>query len=219
MTGIERLVAAARGGEVDRQPVILWGHWDDRADACAVPTEQIPSERQAGALALVRSPLKRALDEGFDLNGALASDPARGNEELDRRVQQAHDEADQALASGADGIAYWIDGAYPAVSTPMQYGGYHLERDRELLETVKEARFNLAWIDGTEEVYLDSVSDLPADALGWRMTATNQSLHDLRPMRQGLLSGDQPDADVLVVFHPDALAAALQDAARPEVHA
>lgn len=91
----------------------------------------------------------------------------------------------EAISDGVDGIAYCIDGAYPAATTPMQYGGYFLERDRELLEHVKGLKFTLAFVEGTEEVYLDTVSDLPVDAMGWRIKETGYTTEMMSFNRPG----------------------------------
>ncbi len=211
MTGRERIVAAARGGEVDRKPIILWGDWSDLADACVLPIDQTTNSDSVARLALVNSPLSRAMKNGEDLNASLANNPEVGNARLDALVEETRVEMQSALEAGADGIAYYLDGAYPAATTPMQFGGFYLERDRELLETVQDARFNLIFIEGTEEVYLDSVSDLPADALAWRVTESQFSIPMMRELRSGLLAGMHPDADLLLTTDSAALTPAPEE--------
>lgn len=197
MTGRERLVAAAKGGEVDRKPMILARENSPEADGIVRPWCHEGGEGQAQLWA-VDSPFSRAIREGFDLNDALQADPTAGEQALNVYADEARREMMEALEGGADGIFYRLDGAYPEASTPMEYGGHYLEVDRLLLSEVQEARFNVVWIEGEEELYLDFVSDLPAHALGWSMSRTGVGAQELRPMRNGALAGDSLEADIYV---------------------
>lgn len=199
MTGRERLVAAARGGEVDRVPILLWGSWDERADGCVIASDDLKIAENTASLVIVNSPLTRALRSGIDLNTLLSQDPEQGNSVLDQMVKETESEMEAALSTGADGVAYVIDGAYPGASTPMQYGGYYLERDRALLEQFDSARFNLIFVEGTEEVYLDSVSDLAGDALGWRVSETGFSFEMMRALRSSAFAAFEPSADIRLI--------------------
>ncbi len=87
----------------------------------------------------------------------------------------------------------------------MQYGGFYLERDRELLEEAKDATFNLLWIDAGEEAYLDFVSDLPAHAFAWDIDATDVSVVQMRAMRPGALAAEDPTADFLFASNFEAV--------------
>ena len=197
MTGRERLVAAAKGGEVDRKPVIFTHANSPEADGIVRPACGEGEEGQAQLWA-VDSPFSRAMREGFDLNDALQSDPASGEQALNSYADEARKEMLEALEGGADGIFYRLDGAFPDASTPMEYGGHYLEMDRMLLSEIQEARFNLVWVEGDRELYLDFVSDLPAHALGWSMSQTGVGVDELRPMRHGALAGDTEEADIYV---------------------
>lgn len=204
MTSRERLVAACRGGDVDRKAVILWpSHVGDQSDARIVPVSEVAmslaNEPDKAVLALISSPLGRAVDQGLDLNEALHRDPARGNEMLDGLVSEVRAEMTEALARGADGIFYRLQGAHPGVSTPMQYGGFYLERDRELLEEVAEARLNVLFVEGGPEPYLDFVSDLPAHLMAW--DDQNVDLQSVRAMRPGAIAATHEDAEVLFAEH------------------
>lgn len=209
MTGRERLVAAAKGGEVDRKPLITMRENCPEADGIVRPwcVEGVEGQAQLWA---VDSPFARAIKEGFDLNDALQSDPVSGEQALNGYADEARREMSTALDGGADGIFYRLDGAYPDASTPMEYGGHYLEVDRLLLSEVQEARFNLVWIEGDRELYLDFVSDLPAHALGWSMQATGVNAEDLRSMRKGAIAGDGADADIFVFDTADAARQCLE---------
>lgn len=219
MTSRERLVAVARGGSIDRAPIILLGEWNDQADACAVSITELKTDSSAACLARVASPFGKAISRGIDLNQLLYDDPERGNAVLDELVSETAAEMATALDRGADGICYHLEGAYPAMATPMQYGGYYLERDRELLEQVRDARFNLVFIEGREEVYLDSVSDLPADALGWHVAETGFSLDQMRELRQGAFASFGDEADIRLATTSAELLDALRRVESAEVSA
>ncbi len=217
MTSRERLTAAARGGETDRKPVILWGHWSNRADACVLPLAQMQVEESTPVLVEVASPFTRSLRAGQDLNSKLYEDPEAGNTDLDELCNETTTEIATALDRGAFGIAYVLDGASPAKSTPMQYGGYYLERDREILSQFESAPFNLLLVEGREEVYLDSVSDLAADAIAWHREGSEFTLEMMRALRPGALAGEEPDSDLELVFTPEALEATLTRLGNSEV--
>lgn len=108
----------------------------------------------------VLNPFGRALDEGLNLNELLGEDPVSGSAHLDRLCRLTA--ADCAAAQS--GIRYRLIGADPAFCTPMQYGGFYLERDREILEGAKQRGYLEIDVDG-DEPYLDFIVDLPCDAL------------------------------------------------------
>ena len=196
MTGRERIVAAARGGEVDRRPVACaTGVSENGADCVVVGvsdvTNALRESPDRAVLAKVVSPLGRDLT----LVKLLASDPSAGAERLALLADQARQEMRSALEAGADGIYYALDGAYPAATTPMEYGGHFLELDRQLLEEVRDARFNLLFVCGEREPYIDFVSDLPAHALAWD-SRSGVSVGSVRSARSGALAYDSDEADI-----------------------
>ncbi len=200
MTARERLTAVANGAPVDRKPVVLRpGAADDRADAIVVPTGSVTGGRGGQAvLAHVPSPFARAIRRGTELAQLLHDDPAAGGDALAELTQEARAEMARALEHGADGVYYELDGAYPERTTPMQYGGFFLEVDRRLLEEFETAGFNILFIKGDAEPYIDFVSDLPAQAFGWEV-ASGVSVESVREMRQGALAAADPQADVLLL--------------------
>lgn len=111
-------------------------------------------------LKTVLNPFGRALDEGLNLNAALGDDPTAGSAHLDRLCQLTLSEC----ASAQDGVRYRLIGADPRFCTPMQYGGFYLERDREILAHAKQQGYLEIDVDG-DEPYLDFIVDLPCDAL------------------------------------------------------
>lgn len=184
MTGRERIVAASRGGDVDRKPVI-------GIDAVIVDPNQV-SERSGGdaaVLARVLSPLGRAIKAEIPIVALLHEDVEQGAKTLDRLTDEAKSEMLAALANGADGVAYELDGAYPAVTTPMEYGGHFLEVDRKLLAELVEARFNLLCVKGEQEPYIDFVCDLPAHGFAWDQRS-GVTPEYVRSMRDGVLVGE-----------------------------
>ena len=192
MTSRERLVAAARGGSPDQTPII-------GQDALLVSLNDLTSTRSKhpdqAVIAVVPAPLTQALRKSQNIFTLLESDPEAGNRALDELVASTQVAMNDALHAGADGICYLIEGAHPAASTPMQYGGFFLERDRELLAAVAEATFNIVAIAGTEEPYIDFVSDLPAHAFAWQ-TESGWTPAQVAELRNGALAADHPEAQI-----------------------
>lgn len=195
MTSRERLMAAARGESVDRKPVIVC---DGSAEADAVVLRgEVNAEPGQLVLMEVLNPYGRASAFGLELNELLGQDPEAGAAELDKLCEDVRTEIEEAMNAGADGICYRLVGAEPNHTTPMQYGGFYLERDRELLDDASHAKFNLLWIDAGVEAYLDFVSDLRADAFAWDIDRTDVSVVQMREMRKGALAAEDPTADIL----------------------
>ncbi len=192
MTSRERLVTVARGGTPDQSPTI-------GQDAFLVPLDRVvatlASNPDQAVLAVIPSPLTVALKQDLDIFNELESDPEAGNQTLDRLVATTQVAINDALHAGADGICYLIEGASPDVSTPMQYGGFFLERDREILAAFTDARFNLIAIAGTSEPYIDFVSDLPANAFAWQ-TESGWTPAQVAELRTGSLAADHAEAHI-----------------------
>lgn len=211
------LLAQIQIGDVPRKPVFAWGFSHPQADAVILDTFSV----QGDSVVMVRvdSPLTKQAKRNLNLNHLLHSDPEAGNKVLDELVNETLEEGKNALASGADGIAYVIDGAYPGGSTPMQFGGYYLERDREILEQLSNATFNLVFIEGGEDTYLDSVSDLAANAIGWRIAESGFSREMMRELRCGPVAGDDASADIHIAFLEKALEEYFRSQTTAEVSA
>jgi hypothetical protein len=211
MTGRERLAAASRGGEVDRKPVLRWQSGlgagplaDSVSDGfvATTPEEALEVMKQrpdAAVILTVLSPLGHELKTPRNLLGLLHDSPEEGEALLMECAEKTRGALSQAMDLGLDGIAYILAGASPSVTTPMQYGGHFLELDREILDSVREARFNLLWVRGDSEPYLDFVIDLPAHAFAWDMARTGIPPQAMREARGGAIAGGHPDADILLV--------------------
>lgn len=117
-------------------------------------------------LAEISSPLARAIEFRIPLTAMLREKPAEGQKELDKLVEVARQDIETAILAGADGIYYRIRGAEPGYTTPMEYGGYYLERDRELLAPVAESKRVVISVEGGDDVYIDALSDLPGTIVG-----------------------------------------------------
>jgi hypothetical protein len=199
LTSLERLTTAANGGDVDQKPEFKIG-LGDCADAHGVQLNELAALKaacpEAAALVRVASPLGRAMAKGIDIHTQLHDDPAEGAEVLDGLVSETRTAMTDALDQGADGICYEIEGASPEFCTPMQFGGHFLELDRELMEEISEAKFNMMWIKPKRDPYLDFVSDIPAHALAWDMNGSGRAPAEIRTLREGALAGDHPDADI-----------------------
>lgn len=112
-------------------------------------------------LAEVLSPLARAMEFRVPLTAMLRENPLEGQAELDRLVAISQEDIDMAILAGADGILYRVRGAEPEYTTPMEYGGFYLECERDLLTPVAESKTVVIAVEGGPEVYMDALSDLP----------------------------------------------------------
>jgi len=201
LNGRERLIAAAGGMAVDRKPIIAWPMPNSDSDAYVTCSHE-PGACPDGALKLaaVANPFGQALKAGVDIRSAFEEDPVEGATILDGLVALTEAEVQFALKHGFDGVFYLVYGARAGHTTPMEYGGHYLERDREILSGIAGAQFNLVFVLGGEDAYLDFVSDLPAHAFGWDSVASGVSVAQIRAMRPGLLATNSPDADIELRF-------------------
>lgn len=218
MTPRERLTAAARGGPTDRRAVLLWprethgpygahGSYGARSDAYVVPVSEVGTQLAEtpdhAVLASVCAPLGRAMADNFDLSTLLREDPEAGEAKLQGYIDETRMEMKTALEFGADGVFYRLMGAHPVASTPMQYGGFYLEPDRELLGEIEDARLNVLFVEGGPEPYLDFVADLPAHLFAWDAEV---EVNLVRSMRRGALAASDPAAEVLFAADWDTIA-------------
>lgn len=148
--------------------------------------------RFSGRLETVLNPLGRAIVRGVDLNALFDASPADGERLLAELVGETSNDLKAAISKG--GVFYRLVGASPEHSTPMQYGGHYLERDRELLEAVK-GQMVVVFVEGAD-AYLDFVSDLPATVFGWDAARTKADMREIRAMRPGLIMADDEAADI-----------------------
>lgn len=201
MTSRERLVAAARGGEVDQKPVIVWpgASASDASDAIVLKDLADFSAGDQAVLVQVVNPFGQALAKGIDLNSALDADPSKGDAILQSLRQEVIDQGLQALERGADGIFYVLLGARGSFCTPMQYGGHYLEVDREILEAWSDARLNVVFVAGNDDVYIDFVSDLPAHVFAWDVEASTFDAAYVRTLRSGAQLSSDPESEVRLV--------------------
>jgi len=202
----ERLIAASRGGAADRAPWFAWFPQTSyiellefareyKPDALITPSnddatsliDELGSDGPA-VLFETMNPYGLALVDDIDLNAVIEVDPSEGDVLQTKYVKQISETLEWAIDAGCDGAFYRLIGAAPKWSTPMQYGGNHLERDRELLESISEARFNVVYVEGGDGVYLDFVSDLPASAFAWNERESGIPPSEVRNLRMGTLA-------------------------------
>lgn len=128
----------------------------------------------------------------FDLLKLLETEPELGNAELSRIMEELR----AVLRDTPMPFAYRLTGPEPAKATPMQYGGFFLERDRELLSEIKPRGDVWLFVDAGADAYLDFVSDLPAEVFAWDARSTGFSLVEMRQLRPGKLCTNVPGADL-----------------------
>ncbi len=230
MTDRERILKLLGGDEPDRQPVISWPCAKHAETSIIVrpPNQPLinPSTASAGGgsvssgepgrgcdglvLAEIVNPFGIAIEQGRDLNALLKTDPERGATELDRLTSEVKASILDVIERGADGILYRLHGACAKWCSPMQYGGFYLERDRELMEAAQPLMFNVLFVAGDEEVYFDFVSDLPAQALGWDSRMTGVTAKQMRGIREGLLLAEDEEADIRLAAQEGSIAEGLE---------
>ena len=199
MTPRESLLAVINGEPADHRPLI------------AIPGDPLGGPGTAGQRSNVRldttdpshlrvaeilNPFGRALGLGLDLNQALVDDPKAGGARLDYFVMETIYEAEVEFEKGAEAVLYYLFGATPTHTTPMQYGGYYLERDREILTRLASLGPVIVFVVGGDAVYLDFVSDLPATVFGWDAEASGFSSAYVRSIRSGVQLSQDPASEI-----------------------
>ncbi len=220
MTDRERLFLLAEGKTPDRKPIVSWPCPDQAPSGVLVRSQNQPliKDEETLLLAEVVNPFGLAIERELNLNDLLRKDPAGGAAKLDQLTQEVKGSIDGVLARGADGILYRLHGACPRWCTPMQYGGFYLERDRELLIEARQAKFNILFVAGDEEVYFDFVSDLLADAFAWDSPTTGVTAKAMRSIRGGLLLSADPDADITLSSVTGSISEALESPPKTKVN-
>jgi hypothetical protein len=159
-----------------------------------MPIETLAWPGEQSTLVEIPSPFKLV---GPELLSLLESDPHAGAERLADAVAAIRRRIDVAMRAGAPGIVYLLFGANPDHMSPMMYGGHFLELDRQILSESDGNR--IVFVVGGPGVYLDFVSDLPAEAFGWDVKASGVSVEEMRTMRSGVLAAADPAADLQLV--------------------
>ncbi|MBA3726258.1 MAG: hypothetical protein H0W86_07335 [Armatimonadetes bacterium] len=204
MDSRERLVAAARGGAGDRAPWFAWSpatsartatdfakKWKPDAVVVesAIDCGQVLAEApDVAVLVEVGNPFGEAMQAGVDLNEEFSRGPIDGSSAFGAYSQGVASSLQAALRGGADGVLYRLFGADPGLSSPMQFGGFYLEKERELLQSIADARLNVLYVEGGEEMFLDVLADLPAQAFSWDEGRSHISPHEVRKVRKGALA-------------------------------
>jgi hypothetical protein len=118
----------------------------------------------------------------YDFLELLQTDPENGNAELARLAEVVRTEFDGSRPPWI----YRLTGPEPAKATPMQYGGFFLEKDREFLQSAKSRGKLWIFVDAGPGAYLDFVSDLPADGFAWDAEATGFPVSEMRKLRPSI---------------------------------
>ena len=220
MTSRERLTATIRGADVDRKPTVFWPYWGGNSDvrhySCDALPERIERDGDGVDLVEVTNPFGLAMQKEMNLNVVLKEDPKSGNRTLGDLADETRRNIDRAFGAGADGVLYRLYGARARHCTPMQYGGHYLELDRELLSHADGALINFLFVVGEDDVYLDFVSDLPADVFGWDSVSSNISAEDVRLIRSGALLSEDPNSDILLAASTSFLSKVLESSLRSQ---
>ncbi|MFN3730278.1 MAG: hypothetical protein ACK4XJ_11275 [Fimbriimonadaceae bacterium] len=183
MTSRERVTAALAGVTVDRAPSVSFLP-GVAADA------GIDGEFR---LTHVKNPFGVALEQGVRLSDLFDHDP----DASDREVRRAADETRRCIAAAGDvdGIAYTIHGACELWTSPMGYGGWLLETDRELIKSASKPVF--AFVVG-RDAYLDVLSDLPCAVFAWDSEASSADVDEMRRMCRAKIATNRQGADFIL---------------------
>lgn len=201
MTAFDRVAEMLAGTSVDPKVAMVWsaspGHQADIVTSILVELPHaLKTHPEQLVLLEVLSPFGVAQRRDIDLNSILAEDPELGQEKLEAIKEEVAGNILKGLDAGAHGVLYRLDGAYPRANTPMQYGGYYLELDRELLALAEGCTFNCVNVEGEGEIYFDFVSDLPTHAFSWSTVHNHISLDGARKMTPTRLALGLEDADI-----------------------
>ncbi len=182
MTGRERLVAAARGGDTDRTPVLAPpGSNADGADALVVPdSDSVMEDLERAVLVEVANPYGQALDRGDDPATAV----------LEELVEETRGAIRDALDAGADGVWLRLHGAQGE-----GYARFH-DSDRALLEEIADARLNVLFAVAPFD--LDHVRDLYAHVFAWSDDALDAQT--VRAARPGAQASADPDSEIRLLL-------------------
>ena len=140
----------------------------------------------------IDGPFRRAEKAAIPIVELIDLDIASGDDMLAELVSETRKE----IFDANEPILYVLSGPEPAKTTPMQYGGHFLERDRELLEFANEKNEVWLHVDAGPGAYLDFVSDLPAQVFAWDAVKTGFPLSEMRKLRAGKLCTNEVGADL-----------------------
>ena len=213
MTAVRPLFEYASTHPGAKKAVIGWIHSTDKAvdfqglSAVIVSMESsLDVPKGILKLADIKSLFGRALEIEPKIAELMSSDPLASGEILDRASRETSDKIINALESGFDGFVYLLMGAEPSLLSPMQYGGFILEQDQDLLNQFNHVENRLIFVVGDEETYLDALSDLPASAIGWDENRMGFGIETMRKLAHKPIFANHPDSDIdLTHFGTNAL--------------
>ncbi len=133
-----------------------------------------------GSFIVVPNVVGLARQQGVELLRVLRDDPEAGSIQVHAFAREL---TEAVRAADPNGVLYLLEGAHPAATTPMEYGGHFLEVDRAILSVADPTRVAI-FVEG-RDAYLDFVSDLPGFALGWDTEQNDVSLNQMEHLRPG----------------------------------
>jgi len=119
----------------------------------------------------------------------LREDPEAVHVGLAALTQSLIHYARATISAGCEGIYYALSGASADAATRREYCGSFKDYDREILQSVAGAQFNILHLHGYHDLYFDLTHDLPASVVCWSDRAGGPSLVEARGMHRGCLMG------------------------------
>ncbi|MFY9553818.1 MAG: uroporphyrinogen decarboxylase family protein [Blastocatellia bacterium] len=149
--------------------------WSEQLSALSLINDAIGKE--AMFIETIFSPwtVARRLARSGSLTNARERHPEALLAALDAIATSLADYAKEAIARGAAGIFLSLGAATADVMTAEEYEAWGRPFDLKILESVRDAPFNVLHIHG-KRIHFDSVSDYPISALNWSHFATAPSL-------------------------------------------
>jgi uroporphyrinogen decarboxylase len=154
------------------------------------------------------------LDGGVEQALAIArAEPAALETALAAITQTLADYARRALAAGADGLFYATNVARRDLLTPAECRRFQRPYDRQVLEAVVSAPFNVMHICGPD-THFDEFVDYPVRAFSWATGAGNPSLSEARKRTGRAVMGGLPAKPAIAALTPDDVAERARAAVR-----
>ncbi len=202
MTAIAEFCEYATQSTVGKK-LVVWLLGDDSAISNMQADAYIVNPNFKGSLpdgslkfAAIISFFGIAMQEREDIAELMGIDPVTSGEILDRAQEACAANIQVAMQAGFDGFVYVLVGAEPKYLSPMQYGGFILDQDREILSRFTNLPNRLLYVIGGNETYMDALSDLSASSIGWDESNVQFGIETMRKLAQKPIFGDHPDSDI-----------------------
>lgn len=200
MNAKERLDQVLAGEQIEDKLTVSLGE----GPADIVVGHRIDDQNSCLNLQLIPGALAVTLEKNPEAFRLLEESPEEGESLILSALEDVQSRIEDCFSTGFDGFCYVVKGAYPEVSSPMQYGGHFLEVDRALLTGAEGLGYRMVLVEGDNEPYIDFVSDLPCELFAWDIRSGIDP-SNVREMRVGGLVANHHDSDLDLKLNSDCL--------------